>query len=1059
MIDQDKNLRRGNEAVVARRRSQQGQSLLIALAVLIILSFLGTIFVAIVGHNLLSAQQSNRTSSADTYAQAGIDFADKMLQVSPEGADWRPPLQYNTTSPEVCTWLTAALSTDPDKTYLSAGYTRYNVGAGRFLLRVSYLNETGDASENPAPNTGAPQQTTTSKFLKIESVGLEGTVNPDDPTLVNVATSRPSTRTAYKPICLGDYSRFITNRFNRTDAACLGFPSVWGLLPGSASTASSTLYTPGVESVSLTSGGSAVNLALQSMPITFGSANAYTGTNSNATLGGGAIRANTDLRLYGVLNVYLNPRYGEDIETSGRLLFDGFNQGANGTADDRSQQPTQLIVTRPNLDTTQAPAAAYLYPTNAVLPSSGAGLFSTDQGAVRDGIDGSDNALYDNSNAYGGTDIDAASGYPRNVKRRNPPVIDQTDPQTQLSRYAALAQIGSTGALGGGTSSSTSSTSSSSSSSTAVAGYSGPFKSSGSLATIFVDNSADLQAESEQFTMRDQWINRADPQKAGYWRGPIYTPPGALVTFGMVPGTKQWGVTIVRSDISASGSTIWSWNNDNNGISSLAANRMRFVYAASATDQDGNATNGTASDPIYALNADNAPSTACSTTNPPQDNANNDVLIYTEGNVRVRGVISQPGDNGSGSPNNSHHITLVTNGIAYIDGCILKGNYASSTGGALSLGSEFGGSTTPVSTSSIAILARQYVCVNTTQFFPGTEEPQANLNAATIPPALIDSGWEFRSGQSLTMSVLYPKLYYATSSAANTVTPEKLYISASGEPTDAYGQVSIADPYNDVLRGSATPSQDPLFPGNDTTSIPEVPSPSNGIRDTSTLLPTSYSGALTGMTYGYGLEPFVLNFSADQARSAANWLVRRAAVLPGDIRIEAMLYAQDNSFFVIPGDWFNPDTSDTVDNFLSRNWTTGTGTTDKDFPAYGQPVDLKITIYGSVSENLPADIADQQAWMQKWGWIPQYHGADCYTGTSLPSPHYATGGVNGVAPGLTFQYDPLEGFPILGVGAEGGVASTTTSAQYIRVDRFGRPLPFVPNLPVSPDLVYSGLPS
>ena len=72
-------------------------------------------------------------------------------------------------------------------------------------------------------------------------------------------------------------------------------------------------------------------------------------------------------------------------------------------------------------------------------------------------------------------------------------------------------------------------------------------------------------------------------------------------------------------------------------------------------------------------------------------------------------------------------------------------------------------------------------------------------------------------------------------------------------------------------------------------------------------------------------------------------------------------------------------------------------TTDPNFPRfpyYGQPIDMQLSILGSVSENLPANIGDQAVWMQRWGWIPKYHGA-LYAG--------ATPDVSGHTPISTIQ--------------------------------------------------------
>src|SRR5207245_242437 len=49
-----------------------------------------------------------------------------------------------------------------------------------------------------------------------------------------------------------------------------------------------------------------------------------------------------------------------------------------------------------------------------------------------------------------------------------------------------------------------------------------------------------------------------------------------------------------------------------------------------------------------------------------------------------------------------------------------------------------------------------------------------------------------------------------------------------------------------------------------------------------------------------------------------DYLLSRAAVAPMDVRIEAVMYAQHGSFFVIPGYPLNTDPSDTRDAALRR---------------------------------------------------------------------------------------------------------------------------------------------
>jgi hypothetical protein len=125
---------------------------------------------------------------------------------------------------------------------------------------------------------------------------------------------------------------------------------------------------------------------------------------------------------------------------------------------------------------------------------------------------------------------------------------------------------------------------------------------------------------------------------------------------------------------------------------------------------------------------------------------------------------------------------------------------------------------------------------------------------------------------------------------------------------------------------------------------------------------------------------------------------------------------------------------------------------DKAWPLYGQPLDVKITIFGAVSENLPAAIGDTAAWMEKWGWIPPKHGnvdlavSPGHDTTPYRDPLDPSNGNDARQQGLTIIYDDFLSNPqIAGVP--------------IRPGADGKPLPIAPKLPVSPQLLYFGEPT
>lgn len=167
--------------------------------------------------------------------------------------------------------------------------------------------------------------------------------------------------------------------------------------------------------------------------------------------------------------------------------------------------------------------------------------------------------------------------------------------------------------------------------------------------------------------------------------------------------------------------------------------------------------------------------------------------------------------------------------------------------------------------------------------------------------------------------------------------------------------------------------------------------------------------------------------------------ISRVVTSPMDIRIEAVLYAQDGSFFVIPGEWMNTDVDDqrgpTALGSLRYSDPVRAGWRKEDlvdangnlkpsaWPFYGEPPDIRVVIDGAISENLPADKDYQTAWSQHWGWTPESRP----DGTE--SAH--------AGEGLVYLYDNDLRIPL-------------------RYDKFSRPLPPMPALPVSPDLVFFG---
>jgi hypothetical protein len=210
---------------------------------------------------------------------------------------------------------------------------------------------------------------------------------------------------------------------------------------------------------------------------------------------------------------------------------------------------------------------------------------------------------------------------------------------------------------------------------------------------------------------------------------------------------------------------------------------------------------------------------------------------------------------------------------------------------------------------------------------------------------------------------------------------------------------------------------------------------------------------------------FGFRFNDIGTNASNDYLIARAAMVPNDVRIEASLYAEGGSFFVIPSPWFNPNPNDRRDIYMGRVTAVGQAQADAEryqnygaapiTPFFNEPIDVKVKIIGAVSQNMPAPMSQQAEWLKKWGWIPRTLGA---TGIRIPHQHLPANMANtdGVlyVPNLIITYDPA-----LGSGrawAAGQPNPFDPANPALRTDDDGRMLAPMPRLPVSPTLAYFG---
>ncbi len=987
----------------ARRHSERGQSLIVAVIALFVMLFIGGLFVSLVARNLLSAGRAKETVSAAVLADAGIRYAGEFLENSPEGADWRP----------APTPLTDAR--DPDRRWLEAGeYTRVPLTNGRALIRVSM-------EPSPANPLG--------RYIRIESVGRPGFLDPQDPTtFVNAPAPRlMRRRVALKAIGITDYLRYVTNRDNEGKfEAAIGMPPV----------------------------GVPAWMQLGGLPVR---AVGGGGNPAGYPRPGAPMYINGDLRLLNNLTIAVNPRNNEAVYVAGKIQIEP------GDPDDPARQAARVNDLSANPSNAEPLSAPFGSGAGLpmILPSDAPG-FSTFGGLIRDGAP-----------------IPDGNGYARSISRLEPPSLDAGDPASGITRYRSLTRD----------------------SGWAFRRSRGGWVNTGRIglgAGVFINNARSRELEttvtSGGQSLRSVWLR---PGSSPYWNGPHYIPPAAFIDLGYpvvqardasgapIPGeyTRQPGFRIVR-DVSDA-----MWVDPSGQIRTREQVYSFFIFK------------GAGQRPVLKL--DNALYREFLATDQGMTDAQiNRFLpafngvIYAEGNIRIRGLVpsvanipirQEAGDPDGLSPAdirdavNPPALTVVSARNIYIEGSIVR----ETAPGPLA---------DRDAASMVALLAQEYVVVNTTMFMaPNKPASWAASNQNELPP--------YHTNIDVAEGARTPPFAYDF-----TFGDDPTGYSLNGGP---FLLVRHGAPpgvtYLNLLLNEAFPPAAPadsLYRFN-VAANPPVPAwvypMFNGSQPGVDLFENrSFSFPFGGTTYTMWTAPGLRNtirpavdpnFAAQTGTQ--DYLFSRMAVVPMDVRIEAVMYAQNGSFFVIPGYPFNVDPSDTRDAAMRRHGGNGGGTmlrpqgTADEWPFYGEPIDCRITIVGAIAENRTAAIADQAAWMQLWGWIPQRYGSTGESPTSptpaeVPTEHLFATDVgmsvgNGAADdhranvertaqitrGLRMIYDPALGAPYSGYNPNGGSVVRKGAWAHVargsfRQDDYGRTLPPLPRLPVCPGYVYFG---
>jgi len=869
------------------------------------------------------------------------------------------------------------------------------------------------------------------KYIRIEAIGRPGFVDPEDPTTFTTAPAPRlmRRRVAYKAVGITDYLRFVTNRDNESKfEAAIGMPPI------------------GVAAWMQLGGMRARAVGISGPP-------------ANSPITGAPMYINGDLHLLNNVTIALNPRNNEAVYVAGNVRLE------TGDAND----PTRQLARLNNL-AANAPNAEPLPPplgTGAGLPMilpSEAPVYTTFGGLIRDAAPTPD-----------------VAGYARSISRLNPPSIDAADPSSGVTRYVTLTRDSgwslrrktrsgwvNTGRIGLGSG-------------------------------IYINNTRSRELESTGVaggqSLRSVWLK---PGSSPSWNGPYYIPPAAYVEFGYpivqerdatgapVPGSyvRMPGFRIVR-DVSDA-----MWVDPSGLVQTREQVYTFFIYKAAGRRPVLKLDNALYRD---FLANDQGMSEAEINRFLPEFNG----VIYAEGNVRVKGLLPavanipirmEQGDTDGLAPDgirdavNPPAITLVSGRNIYIEGSLVR----ESVGGA---------NADRCAGSMVALLARDNVVVNTTVFVaPNKAMAFSSSNQNELPP--------YHTNIDLSESARTPpfalEFSFGDDPTGYTLNGGPFLLVRHGAPPGVtYMNLSINEAFPPPSPG------DPFYRFNVTAS-PAVPAwvypMYNGTNPGVDLFEQQrFPFPFGGTTYTLFTAPGLKNtmrFSVDpnftSGSGTQDYLFSRAAIVPMDVRIEAVMYAQEGSFFIIPGYPLNVDPSDTRDAAMRRHASVGgsgtmvrpTGVADE-FPFYGEPIDCRITIVGAIAENRTASVADQAAWMQLWGYIPQRYGStgeapSSQTAAEIPQEHlYATdvgmpvGNANandyrtkveknaGITRGLRIIYDPALGAPYCNYTPSMGSPQRLSGWAHVshgslRQDDYGRTLPPLPKLPVCPGFVYFG---
>jgi hypothetical protein len=1047
------NYRMSATANVMKRTRQGGQTLIIALLILGVLLILGFVFLGLISRNIATGVRANQRSVGNDLAEAGIRYAHGMLLK--ESADWRIAL------------TPGAANRDPDYPYLQPGgpdglgnYGRVNFDQGRALVRVRYgPSDANVFSANPTGPLRLPGRA--KNFVIIESIGKPGKVNPNDPTTALDARGereRLQTRKliAFASLSITDQAFYVSNKNRVSRAIEFGAPAGMGSRYDDRTSA-------------------AAPFSEVQVPTQIGDTQTMPSITGGPVAGipyGGSMWFNGPVVFHGPIQAFLNRYYGDEIVSTDNVI------GADDTT-----SILRLSAADVNAGGNWVPLAYTLSNLAATSLNSGSPAFSAAGGLLRDGVSGAD-----------------AQGFTRGMKRKEPSSFLNVDTATNELVYRSRAR--ESGINGAGNNS----------------GLYGHGR------EVYVNNFADRQNRTDEQGREVQetnesltydWLNPNNGQAGSGWQGAFYVPRGAYVQ--LVPD----GFIILRD--TAAPTNERTWRDPNGADTSNTVNRYKIVrvngklFIANSYSNFGPGVNINTATTAQIASAGSA----------------FDGVLYFEGNVRVRGTIPTDVQLTLISGATIYVEGSITKGIvrtqAAFDQTGAQGQRINTSSRSMLMlaAKDF----VAINTSQFFGPAPTQVIEEVNDLPSASEYNPIRMRRAITPgaPSTYDFRSEFlldpESGPANNPSQWKPyAASYQEFGTANLINAGMLithtmddgpatnsflsldvnyglgavdswrYLfdlnrtpSIANNPFDPYQKNNASDynpyaiaPYTEPGYGPAQQDRGPIY-GLGAESWQRYS------KFETTFFPLTQSNGTGGAYGGFPAMPitsehgtytllaqetneFVWRFNDIGTNASNDYLIARAAMVPNDVRIEASLYAEDGSFFVIPSPWFNPNPNDRRDTYLARVNAVGVAQAQSEryenfgsapiTPFYGEPIDVKVKIVGSVSQNMPVPMSQQAEWLKKWGWIPRSLGdARNPSGNNMriPAQHVPAGydlATDLYVPNLIITYDPALGSGRAWDPANPSPFSTANPA--IRMDDDGRMLPPMPRMPVSPTLAYFG---